>query len=385
MKTFKPEHIFTGIIAALLTSFSGMVIIESAQGLGMIESQLFSWMSSIYVVGGLVSLVLTLKYRMPLIGAHSLATAIYLIPVMQGFSINEMVGGYLIAGLLLLVISQLKFLRDFILSIPNYIIEGMLAGIVVNYILNSVLDLSIYILVLVVSVIAYFLVQLYIENIPGFFGGLAVVFITGLFVGFENFEVDQVFFTVEFIVPQIDLVTITVISLPVAVMILSNEVSISLSALKKNGYEVPFQQVVLSSGIGTSIVSLFGGHAAGIGGMSTTICSNEESGAKSERYKSALVAGILIVLFGMLAPLMITLMGAIPAQLISIIVILTLLGILLNCFKSLKNLKSKASIIIMLISFFISAININIYILSAPLLSLIAGTILYSIFIKKAD
>lgn len=148
---------------------------------------------------------------------------------------------------------------------------------------------------------------------------------------------------------------------------------------------MPFQQVVLSSGIGVSIVSMFGGHAAGIGGMSTTICSNEESGVKSERYKSAVVAGILIVLFGLLAPFMITLMGAIPGQLISIIVILTLLGILLSCFKSLMNLRSKASIMIMLISFVISAVNINIYILSAPLLSLIVGTILYSVFLKKAD
>src|SRR5699024_5444839 len=202
MKIFKPEHIFTGIIAALLTSFSGMVIIESAQGLGLSESQLFSWMSSIYFMGGLISLVLTLKYRMPLIGAHSLATAIYLIPVMQGFSINEMVGGYLIAGLLLLVISQLKFLRDFITSIPNYIIEAMLAGIVVNYIFNSILDLSAYVLVLMVSVIAYFLVQLYIKNIPGFFGGLAVVFITSLIIGFEDFEIHKVVFTVEFIEPD---------------------------------------------------------------------------------------------------------------------------------------------------------------------------------------
>lgn len=385
MKRIKSEHIFTGIIAALLTSFSGMVIIESAQDLGLSELQLFSWMSSIYVMGGLISLVLTLKYRMPLIGAHSLATAIYLIPVMQGFSINEMVGGYLIAGLLLLVISQLKFLRDFITSIPNYIIEAMLAGIVVNYILSSILDLSSYVLVLAASVLAYFLVQVYIKNIPGFFGGLAVVFITALFIGFESFEVDQVVFAVAFIEPQIDMVTITLISIPVAVMILSNEVSISLSALKKNGYEVPFQQVVLSSGIGVSIVSVFGGHAAGIGGMSTTICSNAEAGVKSERYKSAVVAGILIVLFGLLAPLMITLMVAIPGELISIIVILTLLGILLSCFKSLMNLKSKASILIMLVSFIISAVNINIYILSAPLLSLIVGTILYAVFLKKKD
>lgn len=105
-----------------------------------------------------------------------------------------------------------------------------------------------------------------------------------------------------------------VISIPVAVMILSNEASISLSSLKKNGYEVPFQQVVLSSGLGTTIVSMFGGHAAGIGGMSTTICSNEEAGVKSDRYKSALVAGILIVLFGLLAPLMINLMRAIPGE-----------------------------------------------------------------------
>src|SRR5699024_6758053 len=133
-------------------------------------------------------------------------------------------------------ISQLKFLRDFITSIPNYIIEAMLAGIVVNYIFNSILDLSAYVLVLMVSVIAYFLVQLYIKNIPGYFGGLAVVFITILFIGFADFDSDPVVFTVAFIEPQIDLVTITVISVPVAVMILSNEVSISLSALKKNGF-----------------------------------------------------------------------------------------------------------------------------------------------------
>lgn len=285
------------------------------------------------------------------------------------------------AGLLLLVISQLKFIRDFIISIPNYIIEAMLAGIVVNYMLSSILELSAYVLILAASVIAYFLVQVYIKNIPGFFGGLAVVFISSLFIGFESFEVDQVVFSVAFIEPQIDLVTITVISLPVAVMILGNEVSISLSALKKNGYEVPFQQGVLSSGIGTSIVNMFGGHAAGIGGMSTTICSNEEAGVKGERYKSAVVAGSLIVLFGLLAPLMINLMRAIQGELISIIVILTLLGILLNCFKSLMGLKSRTSIIIM-ISFVISAANINVYILSAPLLSLIVGYILYGFFIK---
>lgn len=40
------------------------------------------------------------------------------------------------------------------------------------------------------------------------------------------------------------------------------------------------------------------------------------------------------------------------------------------------------SIMIMMISFVISAANINIYVLSAPLLSLVAGYILYGFFIK---
>ncbi|MGO4371089.1 benzoate/H(+) symporter BenE family transporter [Paenibacillus sp. MCAF20] len=97
------KTIMTGFMSALLACTGGAImIVQAAHTAGLSKPELVSWFTSAYVIGGLLNLLLTLKYRIPFAGAHSITATAFLGTAAAGFSYSELAAAFVMSGILIL-------------------------------------------------------------------------------------------------------------------------------------------------------------------------------------------------------------------------------------------------------------------------------------------
>ncbi|MNI65942.1 Inner membrane protein YdcO [compost metagenome] len=163
------------------------------------------------------------------------------------------------------------------------------------------------------------------------------------------------------------------IAIPVAILVLSNDIAVALASLKKNGFNPPVNKTVIISGLGTTFVGLFGGHAVNVGGMMTALCSSEEAGPQDRRVGAAIVSGVLVALFGIFAWKVIVVIEMLPVFFITLITGFSLIGVLLNSMKSAFSEPTYRYSV--LFAFVIAISNVTILGISSPVWSLLVGGI----------
>ncbi|MDQ0874712.1 putative benzoate:H+ symporter BenE [Paenibacillus sp. V4I3] len=144
------------------------------------------------------------------------------------------------------------------------------------------------------AILGFFIAPKISKSIPPLLG--VILFgVLGLFIGYDFPAVPE---AAEFAIPQIIIPSFTVhsffsIAIPIAVLILTNDIAVALAALKKNDYQPPVNQTLVLSGIGTLIAGFFGGHAVNIGGMMNTLYS-ETSETLVQRINPTEIVGIFL-------------------------------------------------------------------------------------------
>lgn len=123
-----------GFVATLLaTTGPALLIYQAAKNAGYPDAIVDSWFFANYVGAGLLSLLLAILYREPICGASSIAGSAFLATSLADFNLFEAVGAFLISGLLITLIG-VSGLFDWIMErIPNEVIMGALAGILLRF------------------------------------------------------------------------------------------------------------------------------------------------------------------------------------------------------------------------------------------------------------
>ena len=84
------KTITAGFVAAVFgCTGPALVVINASTGVGFTTEQTISWLFGIYFFGGLISFIMALYYKMPIVGAYSIPGASMLATSLMGFSFNE--------------------------------------------------------------------------------------------------------------------------------------------------------------------------------------------------------------------------------------------------------------------------------------------------------
>lgn len=104
LKDFSASAVIAGFVTVLVGFTSSAVIVfQAAQALGASPSQVGSWMCALSLGMGLTSILLSLRYRIPVVTAWSTPGAAMLITSAAGVPMPEAVGAFLVsAGLIVL-------------------------------------------------------------------------------------------------------------------------------------------------------------------------------------------------------------------------------------------------------------------------------------------
>jgi benzoate membrane transport protein len=361
-----------------------LIIINGANEAGLPPEVTTSWIFGIYVFGGLISLLLGLYYKMPVTGAWSIPGAVLVVGGLASFEFSEMVGAFLTAGLLVLLLGLTGLIRKVAAWLPVPIVMAMIAGALIRF-GTGVVDAGVSTPVIVMAaVVGYLLLTRFIKTVPGVVGALVFGVIAALITGaFGSAGADIALSAPQFIAPTFDLNAILAVGLPLAVLVIGAENAQATGVLMAEGYRPPVNAMTLISGVGGMLASVFGGHNANIAGPMTAICSSEQAGENREgRYVATLINGVLFALFGIFAGAAVALVSALPATLIAAVAGLAMIGVLISAFRGAfgaPGFQSGA-----LVALVIAMSGVTILNISSPFWALLGG-VLVSLTVETKD
>lgn len=376
LKDLNPRNITAGIVAALLAvTGPPAIILEAAAKGNFTTEQTIFWMFSCYVLGGIFSIVMPLRFRMPIVGAHSITGVAFLATVTAQFTYPELIGAYLLSAVLMLFVGVLGIFSKLMNYVPKAIISAMLAGMITKYMVNFVVSISQLFFVGLTSFLAYLFFSKGKSRVPPMVAGVVTGTVLLLLTCPLSGKGVASSFVVPYVqVPEFSFTSFLSVSIPLALLILSNDAAVGIGALEQNDYQPPINRIVSWSGIFSIIASFFGGQSANVAGMMSAICADEEAGPKEKRYMGAVVSGVIVLCFGLFSWALVPWIQALPSTFISILVGFALLGVFGN---SMQNSFSQPTMkLSAALAFVIALSNLTLLGISAPVWSLFIGTLI---------
>ena len=134
LKDTNPAGVGTGLVATLFSTLGpGVIVMTSAKAGGLTDAQAVSWLLAIYSFGGLATIFMSLRYRIPLVVAYSIPGAILLAKLLPHFSLPEAVGAYIVVGVVTLILTVTGLIKKVVDRIPVPIMLGMVGGVLFSF------------------------------------------------------------------------------------------------------------------------------------------------------------------------------------------------------------------------------------------------------------
>mgnify|MGYP001281960973 CR=1 FL=1 len=99
------KAISTGVVAALFgCSGPALIVISAANAGHLTNGQTVAWLFAVYFLGGLISLVMAIRYRQPITGAYSIPGAAIMSVALVSIPFAEAVGAFIMSGVIVLLL-----------------------------------------------------------------------------------------------------------------------------------------------------------------------------------------------------------------------------------------------------------------------------------------
>lgn len=375
-KDFTINNVSVGIVTGILGVTGPAALVSDAATLGnLTTSQVISWVFAVYFFGGLYSIVFPLVYKMPITGAHSISAAAFLAISMANFPFSDFVGAYIMSGVIIFILGITGIFNVLMKLIPTEIISAMLAGLVTNYVVAIIPSSLSMPIIGLMAFLGFLIVPRLVKSIPPILGAL---FFSGIALFFLK-PVEMNVMEINFMLPQFQTPTFSIeaffaITLPLVLLILSNDAAQGIGGLKSFGYDPPITKLISFSGVASILTGFFGGHCANLAGMMSSMCAGNLQDPKEKRYISSMISGVILLLFGIFSWVTVGVLEGLRPSFISLIAGFALTGVLVSSLKiSFSNTGYHFST---LFTFIIALSNVQLFNVSSPVWSLIIGTIL---------
>lgn len=332
-RAFNSKSISAGLVAALFgCTGPALVVINAAEAGRLSNAQTVAWLFAIYVLGGLISLFLALRYRQPICGAYTIPGAAILAASLTVIPFSDAVGAFIISGVLVFVLGITGLIGRLMRWLPMPIVMAMIAGALIRFATGAIDAIVSAPLIAGVAALSFFIVTRFSRTVPP----VLVAGVVGLVLAFalgqlQPADVNIAWVMPAFTLPSFSLDAFLAITIPLTALVIGAENAQATGVLMAEGYRPPVNAMTIISGIGGVLAGLLGGHNANIAGPMTAICSSEQAGDDPQlRYGAAIVNGVLFGLFGLFAGLAVPFILAFPKALIVVVAGLAMIGVLLG-------------------------------------------------------
>ena len=369
------SHLAAGLTSVIVGySSSVLIVIEAARQAGVSESQLISWLLVLGLAMGLSTLYFSWRFKMPVITAWSTPGAVFLISTAGDFSLAEITGAFLFAGILSLLAARSRMLMRGIERIPPALSAAMLAGILLPYCLGIFTSVQDYPLLSTLFILIYLLgsrwFPRYLMLVLLVIAALAALMITGTSSKPIRFALPAL----EWVMPVFNSAAVISIGLPLFLITTLSQNLPGISIQHSHGYK-PDNRFVLT---GIALVQLFsapfGGFMINLAAITAAICMADNVDENpARRYLAGVVAGVGYCLAGLFAVTIALIFTQMPLVVTSLLAGLALLSPLQSSLlRSLQDAPFRQGAMLTLLC---SASGLSLVGISAPVWGLLVGMV----------
>jgi len=363
-----------GLLAAIVGFASSFaIVIQGLDASGASVSEATSGLMALSISMGLCSIVASLTTRMPVSiawstpGAALLATAG---PVEGGFA--AAVGAFVVCGALIVLAGLIRPFGRAVAAIPAPLANAMLAGVLFGLCLAPVKAVG-EMPVSALAIIAVWAIALRFVRLFAVPLAMAVTFAIALWTsGPIDLSATDLITTPVLVSPVFSIEALVSIALPLFIVTMASQNIPGVAVLKAYGYEPKSGPLFTLSGVFSLMSAPFGGHAVNLAAITAAMCAGEDAHKDpGQRYWAAVTSGVVYVLFGLFAGLVMAFVAATPSILIEAVAGLALLGAFaFSIAEATKSAETRDSAII---TFMVTASGVSFFGVSGAFWGLLAG------------
>lgn len=321
----------TSAFVAAVVGFGSTLalIIAAADAVGASQAQTASMVTALCLAMAVESLWLSWYTRMPVISAWSTPGAA-LVGASSGFTINEAVGAFMLAGLLLVATGLFRPLTRLISKIPASVASGMLAGIIVTFAINAVKTIPTDPLLILPLIGAFFVIRLFnpaLSVLAVLLGGGVLAMLLGRVGTLPTPEMSTLVLTA----PAFSFAAVIGLALPLYLVTMASQNLSGLAVLKAAGYEPPAGPLIAFTGLISLLTAPLNALTSNLAAISAAICTGPDVHPDpAERWKTGPFYALAYLVFALFGASLVALFAVLPPSLILLVAGLGLLASLAN-------------------------------------------------------
>ena len=323
------QPVIAGVIAAFV-GFAGVftVVLQGFLAVGATPAEAASGLLAICFGQSLFSVVLSSRYRMPIIVAWSTPGSVLLAATgMIDGGYPAALGAFILTGLMIVATGLIKPFQRLVSAIPTALASAMLAGILLGLCLAPAKAVGAEPALALPVVIVWALVARVrkLWAVPAAVATAIVMIALHLPAG--ELHLPSLAPQITFVVPSLSAQAVVSIAIPLFIVTMASQNLPGLAVLKVNGYEPPLKPIFVATGIASILVAPFGGHTLNLAAITAALCAGPDAHPHpSRRWIASISSAITYVLLGLGATTAAALITVAPPVLIQAATGLALLG-----------------------------------------------------------
>jgi benzoate membrane transport protein len=332
LRDVSASAVVAGFVTVLVGFASASAIVFQAAGaVGASAAQLGSWMLALGVGMGLTCILLSLRYRAPVVTAWSTPGAALLVTSAAGLSIEEATGAFLVSAALITLVGFSGWFERVMDRIPLPIASGMLAGVLLRFGLGLFTAMSTQLALALGMCLAYFAARRLVPRyavIAALLVGVVLALAQGLL------HVDAIHVALAhpvWVTPRFTVGAVIGVALPLFVVTMASQNVPGVAVIRASGYTVPISPVIGWTGLANLVLAPLGGFTVNLAAITAAICMGREAHEDPRRrYVAAVFAGLFYLIVGIFGATVVALFLAFPPELVAAIAGLALLATIGN-------------------------------------------------------
>jgi benzoate membrane transport protein len=371
-----------GVSAITGVAASTGVVLAAMKGLGASNGQILSIVFVATAIYGLLSIVLSLRYKMPISIVWSTPGAAMLVAagtLNLGFDVA--VGSFIMSGVLLTLTGLWPTLGRLVTSIPKPIASAMLAGVIFSFCLAPFQVITSNPLVILPALAVW----LVLYRFATIWAAPAAIAVMGVAIAF-TVPIPVASFSlvphVEFTMPTFTVTGFFSIAIPLYLVTMASQNIPGIAIMKSYDYEVPFKPLMVTTGLASLLSAPFGGFAFNHAAITAALNANEHAHQdRSKRYLASVYGGFVYLALALIAVPFIAIVLNVPKELI-----LAMAGIAL--FATITSALATATEEVPLrlpavIAFLVGASGFSVWGIGAAFWALLTGVLVWLVLDKR--
>lgn len=324
-----PGFITAGLTAAIVGFASSAVLVfQAAAAMGADPSHYGSWIWASATGMGLLSVLLSLRYRIPVVVAWSTPGAALLAASVGTVAVGDAIGAFIISALAIIVFGISGGFERIMNRLPQEIAGALLAGVLVRFGMDIFTAMQSQLLMAGAMFLMFLAARRFAPRYA-----IVLVLLTGAGLAWWQGAIDAGSLRLELVSPRWVMPTfswqaVIGIGIPLFCVTMASQNVPGVAVIRASGYgTTPISPLITATGLVTLLLAPFGAFALNLSALIAAICMGREAHPDPDRrYGAAVAYGLISIAVGLLGATVAGLFAILPTEFVAALAGLALLG-----------------------------------------------------------